>query len=332
MKALFICENLMKAIKRKEIVKGRVHSVFDNACNIETDHEFITLLSPEKEMAPMCVIAGNGSQVNFKKLNLIKDLIFNFSVSSICCSEENIFISLDGVQMWFPGVLAEFSNCMEEEVLENIKTMETGLIKYGKLYGIGPLAGILKDELPELELSGLKACSPDKNLEFIRHRFLSFIKAAANGDAGRITQAAENIIGFGPGLTPAVDDFISGIMISFIYSGHYYKLDVPRIREFNRELISKGLGKTTRVSWEMLRHSAAGEANQAVRELIQAIFNRHNAESVTKALIKTVGLGETSGSDTALGIYVGCKIMTNLKYRGEWTNESMCGCKKGQLL
>lgn len=324
MKALFICENLMKAIASKEIVNGCVHSVFDSACNIETEHKFITLLNREKEMAPMSAIVDNGEKVNFKKLNLTQNLNFSFRANGISCGQENIFISLDNAEMWFPGVMLKSSNCLEKELLGNVKTMEIGLNTYGKLYGISPLVGMIDEDLPDLELAALQVCSTDKNFEFIRYRFLTFIQAVLKGDFERITQTAESIIGFGAGLTPAMDDFICGIMISFVYLGNYYKLNLSQIYKFNRKLISNSLNKTTKVSSEMLKHSAEGETSQAVRELMQAILNQQNEVNIINALVKTVDLGETSGSDIALGIYVGCKIMTNLKYRGEWLNESMC--------
>ena len=50
-----------------------------------------------------------------------------------------------------------------------------------------------------------------------------------------------------------------------------------------------------------------------------------NHRSIIKALIEVIGYGETSGTDTALGIYVGLRILTNLKYRRVWLNESLCG-------
>lgn len=332
MKALSICEKLMKAIVSKKITKGRVHSVFNNACNIETEHEFVTLLSRGKGMVPMGVLVDGREQVDFKKLNITQNMTFNFCVNGISSNEENIFISLEDAQLWFPGVMEIFPDCPEEEVLKNIKAVEMGLNTYGRLYGISPLVGLLDKEMPDIELSALHVFSPDKSFEFIGQRFINFMKTLAKGDIEGITEAAEGVIGFGPGLTPAMDDFICGIMISFIYLGYYYRLDISRIYEFNRRLISGGLSKTTRVSSEMLRHSAAGEANQAVRTLIQAIVNHHNEKNIIKALLSTIDLGETSGSDMALGIYTGCKIMTNPKYRGEWLNETMCACKKGQLL
>lgn len=324
MKALYICETLMKAIAGKKILSGRVHSIFDNACNIETEHEFITLLSKDKCIAPMSVIVDNNQQVNFKKLGITQNMNFDLSINSICCSQRNMFISLEDVQIWFPGFTAEYSSCLEHELIQNVKTLGRGLDTFGKLYGIGPIIGMLNDELPDLELTDLQAAPSHKNFEFMKYRFLNFIQGVLKADIGIIAQAAENIIGFGSGLTPAMDDFICGMMIALIYLGNYYRLDLSNIYKFNSVLISKSLNKTTRVSSEMLKHSAKGFTIQAVKELMLGILNSHIEKAIINSLIKTVDIGETSGSDIAQGIYVGCKIMTNLKYRGEWLNVFMC--------
>lgn len=318
MKALFICENLIKAITSKEIIKGRVHSVFSKACNIETEHNLITLLSPEKQMSPMSVIVDLGTKVNFRKLNLTQNLEFNFSVNGISCREKNICISLDYSKIWSSGPKSVRLDGLDKGILENIKIMENGLNTYGKLHGAGPLISMLNEELPELELSALKVDSPDKHFEFTRDRFLDFIQDLTKGNVDKIAERAERIIGFGPGLTPSMDDFICGLMISFIFLGAYYRLDLSSIFNFNQKLISQSLDKTTRVSSEMLKHAAVGETNQAVKELMRAILSYPNEEKIVKALVNTIELGETSGSDTVLGIYAGCKIMTNSKYRGEW--------------
>jgi hypothetical protein len=323
MKALYICENLMNYITREKIIQGRVHSVFNNACNIETEHDFITLLSKDKYMAPMSVVVDISGEVNFIKFSITPNLNFFFNVNGILCTERNIIIELNDVKRWHPGAFIRPSPLSEEDVLDNVKIVEDTLNLYGKLNGLGPLINMLGSEIKDLKLGAFKTCNYDKRYEFIYDRFTRFIHVAAERDVKNIADAAKKVIGFGPGLTPSMDDFISGLMVSLIYLGSFYKLDTSQIYNFNKELISKGINKTTKVSSEMLKHSCVGETNEAVRELMQVLLHEIDREKIIMALIKTINFGETSGSDTALGIYVGCKILTNLNYRREWLNEVM---------
>lgn len=332
MKAFCICKKLMKAITDKAITEGCVYSVFDNACNIDTGYELITLLNREKEMAPMSVIIENGGTVNFKQLNLTRHMAFNFNQSSIHCDSINLFIDLEGSREWFSGIQSRPEKCQEKDFLENIAVLEQGIGSYCKHDGISPVIGMLGEEMPELGLAAFNVSPNDKIIRFIKYRFLSFIKAAAVGDTDSIAQKAGSVIGFGSGLTPAMDDLISGIMISYIYLADYYNIDIERINRLNRRMISEGSGRTTRVSMEMLRHSAEGETNQAAKVLMLALLDSNNEQNIINALIRNVRIGETSGSDMVLGIYIGCKIMTNYKFRGEWLNESMCGHQERKLL
>lgn len=324
-KALLICENLLEYITREKVVVGHVHSVFNNACNIETNNKFITLLNKDKGMAPMSAVVDNGEEINFRGLGIKQNVSFKLNVNGIMCHERNLYIELQNAQRWYPGVIIKPIGLLKKDILENIKTIETVLNTHGKLYGIGPLINILGNEFQELKVMQLPIYFTDNNFEFIKYRFENFIRAALKGDVENIAERAESIIGFGVGLTPSIDDFISGLMISFIYLGSYYNLNISNIYEFNKELIKKGLNKTTKVSSEMLKHASIGETNEAVRELMQSILYETDQEKIIKALIKTISFGETSGSDTVLGIYIGCKIITNLKYRRAWLNEAMCG-------
>jgi len=327
LKGLIICEDLQKIILKGEIVRGYVHSVFKNACNIECDNLFITLLSKGKKMSPMSVIVEGLEQVDFNNLNIKRGLKFEFSKNEIYCSQRNLFIEINDACNWSSHAEMNTKNCSENQLLENIKILEQGLRTFGKLNGMGPLINMLGGKLPELKIATFNQYPFDKNFEFIKDRFINFIYGVLKANVYEIGCRAESVIGFGCGLTPAMDDFISGLMISYIYMGSYYKLDDARIYEFNSKIIKSSLHKTTRVSSEMLKHSSVGETNEAVMDLMASILNVYdeNVPIIIKALIEVIGYGETSGTDTVFGIYVGIKILTNLEYRGEWLNESLRG-------
>jgi hypothetical protein len=330
LKGLFICENLQNMILKRGILRGCVHSVFENACNIECEDFFITLLSKGKKMSPMSVIVDNGGKVNFKEINIIQGMIFEFSKSEIYCLQRNLFISINNAKVLYLGAQRKTSNSSEYELLESIRIIEEGLKKHGKHNGMGPLLNMLANKMPELELISLNECVFEISFEFIRDRFMNFIYALIKVELEGIGNIAQSVIGFGCGLTPAMDDFISGLMVTYIYMGNYYRLNPELIYEFNSKVISLSLNKTTRVSAEMLKHSSVGDTNEYIHDLMAAILNFNNDNkddnhrNIIRTLIEVIGYGETSGTDTALGIYLGLRILTNLKYRRVWLNEAVC--------
>lgn len=331
LKGLFICENLKNVILKRGVLRGQVHSVFKNACNIECEDLFITLLRSGKKMSPMSVIVESLGQVEFNSLNIKQGLIFQFTENEINCAGVNLFIDMNNAKTWCSRAGMNVSNCTENELLENIKIIGQGLNTHGKKYGMGPLLNRLAVRLPELKLASFSECDFDKNFEFIVDRFMNFINAVIKADMDGIGYIAQSVIGFGCGLTPAMDDFISGLMIAYIYMGTYYKLNLVHLYKFNNKIIGSGLQKTTKVSSEMLVHSSLAEINEGVQDLMAAILNFNddnedkNHKSIIKLLIEVIKYGDTSGTDTALGIYVGLNILTNLRYRRVWINESLRG-------
>jgi len=330
LKGLFICEDLQKIILKRGIMRGYVHSVFKNACNIECDDLFITLLNSSSKMSPMTVLVEGLENIGFNGLGITQGLTFQFSENKIYCAGVNLFITMDNIKKWSSTVEINTSNSSEQQILERIVIIEQGLKIYGNHYGVWPLVNMLSGSLPQLELFSFYQVAFDKSAEFIGDRFLNYIKAVISADVIIIADRAQRIIGFGRGLTPAMDDFISGLMISYIYMGSYYKLNLTQIYEFNSKMISLGIHKTTRVSSEMLKHSALGEVNEAVQNLMKAILSFHgdidydNHKEIIKSLIEVIEYGETSGTDTTFGIYVGLKILTNLNNRRVWLNEPLC--------
>jgi hypothetical protein len=312
LEALIVCEKLNYLLQKEKKIHGYVHSVFNNALNIEAGDKFITILTSNRVMAPMStIIAKTGYEtINFKNLNIIQNSEFELCEGSIYCKEKNINIELLKAKLWSPKVRIKPNCCTLKKLEENMKVIEKGITIHGKLNGIGPLVNTIGNAFSFLDLIQLDVKPPAKEYEFIQNRFIGFINALINMNIEKIGILAKGIIGYGIGLTPAMDDFICGLMICFVYLGINFSQDIHKIYEFNEKIITEGIEKTTRVSSEMLKYSAVGETNEAVRGLMEAILYK-SRENIISNLVNTIMYGETSGSDTLLGIYVGYKIIAN---------------------
>lgn len=311
MKAIMICKRVVSKIKLEGTVVGYVHSVFNNACNIETiDQKLITLLKVHKPMAPMSITVELDTQeLDFIKLNISVGMKFVLNEDEILCAEANVKISLKEVSLWDSKPDFSFLTVSQVEMEGNIGALEVGLNQYGKFDGIGPLIRVLQDSLSELNLKLSVKISEDKGFQFIMERFVNFITLITEGNINNISIGAKKILGFGQGLTPSVDDFISGLMLSLLYMHQYYKLDLAKIYSLNSEIVKEIFGRTTRVSTEMLIFASLGETTESVRSLILSLLSQNNKAEILRKTIKVIYFGETSGTDIAVGIYVGCKIM-----------------------
>ncbi len=330
MEALFISKDLLEYIKNNTTIIANVHSIFNNACNIEFKEKLITILTKDKIMAPMSIVIDNQEGFDFKKLKINSNSKFVFTDEFIICSNFTFKVNLKKGKIYNPNI-KKIDNYIEEEILlKNLIKMKDILFEYGKLDFFYPLIADIKNSInnelvyklrimnPEKLRNGLSLKNNDKSYLFIKDKFIEFLKAIISFDISNIEDYASNIIGFGFGLTPSIDDFISGLMISIIYLGDYYNLDIKNIYKFNNKLITKSISKTTKVSSEMLINSAKGAISRGIKLLMTTLLSDDDDVRITNDLKRVISFGETSGSDMAFGIYIGFAIFTDIRYRRNW--------------
>ena len=120
----------------------------------------------------------------------------------------------------------------------------------------------------------------------------AFLAWIARG--GPAPAAANELIGLGPGLTPAGDDFVGGAMIALRAAGRVELAD--RVAAWALRLAER---RTSRISRAHLACAAAGEGHEALHDLLGVIHaERHTVERAIGALAR---VGHSSGMDAAAG-------------------------------
>ena len=114
------------------------------------------------------------------------------------------------------------------------------------------------------------------------------------GDAERFADGARGLIGLGEGLTPAGDDLLVGCLAVTRRFRPAFAAD-DRIRGALAEATRHG---TTAVAREFLLEALEGRFS----ELVVAVTSAADAAGARAALSDLLGLGATSGGDTAAGM------------------------------
>jgi hypothetical protein len=135
----------------------------------------------------------------------------------------------------------------------------------------------------------------------------AFIRAARTTDGAAAETAARALIGLGPGLTPAADDALGGLLAAARYVARARGKDVGRWRALGRRVRRAARGRTTAVSEALLRCATIGAVAASVGALLQALGAPEPAP-LERALGRVLALGHTSGGDTALGILLGARL------------------------
>lgn len=301
-----ICTKLYKNIQEK-LLSGVVHSVFHSAFNvITTDNEFITFLSCNKPMGPNGIRIYDNS--SFLECGIEPGMRIDFYKRYIKIDELGITIDLYNSLKWDARPDYSYIKDSLENVILKLDAMRFFLMNSGNRDGILPLLTTLNEKYPDFEILAMKSQILDKSIIFMKERFSDFIEAYLQDDYELISNKAKNVIGYGAGLTPSMDDFLSGLMISRIYLFDYLNKDLNACLEFNKRIIEKIQGKTTRVSEEMLKYSSKGEANEDIRSLMLSLISESKDDFIL-SIKKVAAFGETSGTDIISGIYIGSKIL-----------------------
>ena len=116
---------------------------------------------------------------------------------------------------------------------------------------------------------------------------------------------SRQLIGLGPGLTPSGDDVLAGLITSL----HATCRAHGRLPSYNLQALTRiateGKGKTTLISYEMLRHAARGHMTEAAESVIAGVLQ---GEDCRTALALMAQYGATSGLDQLIGILLGIQL------------------------
>jgi hypothetical protein len=291
-----IASDLIDTLTSKT-VEGIVHSVFDQACNIQLDrNSLVTLISSKLPNYPAAIklditedqkLCSFGFKVAMKAV-INKDEI---KIPEICIS-----IKLTGAKVWDSSPLFFRSTVSEEILNKNIEKIRDLTLKYGEMEGIASI------------LDGDKVANHYK--DFIINSVKRLTRGISDFDYKEITEASKRLIGLGPGLTPAADDFLLGILASLYYIGYYFGNHLENLKKIAGFMIYDLPGRTTFISEIMLRSGMKARFSEPIRDLMLAVI--HNT-SVQDKCINLLSIGGTSGSDCAAGIVFGGVLMAKVK-------------------
>jgi hypothetical protein len=101
------------------------------------------------------------------------------------------------------------------------------------------------------------------------------------------------MIGLGPGLTPAGDDLLCGVLAGLTLLGH------PQAGRIGAGILALAPGRTTDLSLALLRHATLGQVNSELGTVIQALAGTGRLHG---ALERLFAVGHTSGIALGLGL------------------------------
>jgi hypothetical protein len=123
---------------------------------------------------------------------------------------------------------------------------------------------------------------------------------SALDDPVALVGALARVVGRGPGLTPAGDDVLVGILAVLTLSPS--SLSCARAARSMGRMLGPLLPTTTEISGHLLRQACDGCFGRAVHELVFALIEGGTRERLDACVLRVVAMGATSGADTCAGV------------------------------
>jgi hypothetical protein len=285
--------------------EGTVQGVFDAAINIFFSGGLVSLvpevvqrgplnitlkLPPElPRMSSFGVRAGDKVEVQGFTLELGDRYLITFGLAGLYSPKHK----------FAQPMLAD------NEIEANLEVMRETALQFGNMSGLGELLALMSP-------GGSRAAAVKLNIfaSFGLRRIVLLEKAFQSEEKNAIADAVSELIGLGPGLTPSSDDMLAGLALLCVL----YAKNRGRVQRASRLIAqataSEARGKTTLLSEEYLSQAASGRGNEPVMRLCAALLTgrRESVELETRRVLK---LGESSGTDTVLGIVLGTMLCTD---------------------
>ncbi len=282
---------------------GRVHSVFNNVINLKINGEMLTIGNVKIGIGPKTALIDE--QINFSDLKIQQNMVVEKKNDEMLIEEIDMKFLYQPREIWDSSPELDYIKVSTDELYYKLNNLERIIFANGDPDSISPIVFDLRSDFKWL--GGIETHPiefTDKHMNFIVGRIKDLLNAVEKDVWDDVDDLAKSVIGFGPGLTPASDDFVLGLMTGLLYSSRNYMRDIKSHQHFI-ELIN---GRTTDVSYEGLVNASKGKVNQVVKEAVLSILSNCSIEEMTDKVDKLIKIGQTSGTDILTGIFLGIKL------------------------
>lgn len=130
-------------------------------------------------------------------------------------------------------------------------------------------------------------------------------RACLERDMACIEQAGRELVGLGPGLTPAGDDFLGGLLFIAHHLAAAYPADLHWEERPGRELLAWAHTRTNRISYVVLKDMAAGLGPEPLHELVISLLRGQEVNRLMPQVVRLTAIGHSSGWDILAGVLTG---------------------------
>ena len=274
-------------------VRARVRATFEHACHLLTDGgELLTLLEGDRRGPMTAIVPGLAAALGAVDVGLSATLTAGALVLAPAVWERPAppgrpLADRDARHAWVREARAMALRRQEPGFMAWLDGgIAAGAEGEGRPDGAGSLATII-------ERRGRAAIG-------------ELAAALRAGDVGGAGAAAEALIGLGPGLTPAGDDLLTGLLLTLRMACPAPDEPPAWLGELARRVVARAEEGTTLAGRQQLRLAAEGEADEVtLRAATAMLWGTEEDPAPIEALL---AVGHSSGADLLAGICLAVEL------------------------
>ena len=277
------------------LARGRVHSVFRRACNIQTcAGELLTLLASDLGNQPHGIrLAAPGASLS-ERLRPGQDTFLEGG--RLCVPAAGFTADFSRAAIW-NGTLDAASTMLcdagdPNKISQALREMRAILCEHAPAQGIAILLKGFAGSLPALERA-------------LAARLMRILPALAHAtrarESGAVVAAAAGLVGLGTGLTPSGDDFIVGYLAALrCQAGR--EAGIGALLRNTMVPLDRVIAHTHAISRQMLGDALDGRFAEHLIDVVCAI---QGVGDIVTATWQALQSGHSSGADTLCGLLFG---------------------------
>lgn len=283
----------------KEGEEGTVHDVFDAAINILFAGGLVSLVPEVVQRGPLNVTlrlpVGPPRMGSFGVRAGDKVRVKGFTLEF----GDRLLMSFGSAGIYSPKYKFTLPMLTDDEIESNLEVVRKTALLFGNMAGLGGLLALTPPETARVAAGNLNIFA-----SFAVRRIVRLEQAFRSEEKNALTDAVSELIGLGPGLTPSSDDMLAGLVLLCVLYAKNRGCAQRANRLIAQVTAEEARGRTTLLSEEYLRQAASGRGNEPVMRLCAALLTG-GQEMVERETRRVLAIGETSGTDTVLGIVLG---------------------------
>jgi hypothetical protein len=287
---------------------GQIVAVYDRASTLAfPDGNLVSLVSPEIGDGPLNIVMAPRS---FPPEADIPRALAAFQPGQEVHLEDRwlevgeFAVSLDGAVTWEPCPDWERLRTRRETITGHLAHLKALALRLAREDSLLVLVGADpgRDRPASASYRPADSFHFEESLQSVALEAALILRAGWEGDSTQLQVGAEQLAGLGGGLTPAGDDFLSGVML-WTWLAH------PDPEPCCRVMLEAAASRTTTFSAALLRAAAAGECSTSWHRLL-AILERGEVQHLAATVEEVLSYGHTSGADTLAGFLWPCIGLT----------------------